>query len=217
MLVLCAFAVAASFRVMHGGAPDVPTAGLVRHTAVVDAETVTAQKAAIIAAAGQNAVAYINAARGELQEDNPAGAKRFMAQASAILTQIRNSLHRDQGDRGPAGSLRVPLWAQVRLADGQASPAMQTRLETATNHAIQGRHDKVVEYLGSLGVDAAYSYIDMPLDATLDRLNGAREAMDQGDGIKALALLDAANDGLFSETHEVGTGGGRRDTAPDDA
>ncbi len=217
VLVSCALMVAASFRALYTGSPDAPTAGLVRHTAVVDAETITAQKAAIIAAAGQNAVAYINAARGELQGDNPAGAKRFMAQASAILTQIRNSLHRDQDGRGPGGKLRVPLWAQVRLADEQASPTLQSRLKAATNHAIQGRHDKVVEYLGSLGVNAVYSYIDMPLDATLDRLNGAREAMEQGDEIEALALLDAANDGLVSQTLEVGTGGGSQTTAPDDA
>ena len=217
VLVLCAFATAASFQILYTGAPDVPSADLVRHTAVVDAETVAIQKAAIIAAAGQNAVAYINAARGGLQEDNPAGAKRFMAQASAILEQILGSLQPDRDGRRQAERLRVPLWAQVRLSDEQASPALGSRLEEATNQAIQGRHGKVVEYLRNLGVHAVYSYIDMPLVATLDRLNAAREAMEQGDEVKALALLDAATDGLVSETLEVGTRGGSQTTASDDA
>jgi hypothetical protein len=217
-LVLCALAVAASFHVLQNADENIPTASLVRHTGVVDAKTIAVQKASIIAAAGQNAVAYINAARGQLQTDDLAGAKRFAAQASAILEQIRNALHPDRDNRKAGEALRVPLWAQVSLKEEGATPAaLESRLEEATAYAIQGEHDKVVEGLATSGVGVVYSYIDMPLDATLGRLDAARAAMENGAAAKALALLSAATDGLTSETLEIGTTAEGQTTAPDDA
>ena len=218
VLVSCALAVAASFHVLQNPDESIPTASLVRHTGVVDAKTIAVQKASIIAAAGQSAVAYINAARGRLQADDLAGAKRFLTQASAILEQIRNALHPDRDNPKAGEALRVPLWAQVSLKEDGATPAaLESRLDEATAHAIQGEHDKVVEGLATSGVRVVYSYIDMPLDATLGRLNGARAALENGDAAKALALLSAATDGLTSETLEIGTTGNGQTAAPDDA
>ena len=217
-LVLCAILVAGSFQVLQTGPDKTPTASLVRHAAVVDAETVAVQKAAIIAAAGRNAVAYISAARGELKGDNPAGAKRFMNQASGILSQIRNGLREDGDDRRPEGRLRVPLWAQVNLPDEQAVPGLQqSRLEKTRRYAVLGKHGKVVADLAKMEVNAVYSYIDMPLDAMLARLKGARKAMQKGDEVEALRLLDAATDVLISETIEIGTGDQGQAGAPGDA
>ena len=217
-LVFCAFAVAGSFQVLQTGTDHAPTASLVRHTAVVDAETVAVQKAAIIAAAGRNAVAYIHAARGELRVGNPAGAKRFMAQASGILIQIRNGLRDDRDGRRSGGGRRIPLWAEVSLPDEPAmSAAQQSGLERARSDAIRGEHGKVIDGLTKLRVEAVYSYIDMPLKATLARLDAAREATEEGDEVRALELLSAATDGLVSETVETGTGVQGRSAATADA
>lgn len=206
-LVLCAFALAASFHVLQNGDDNIPTASLVRHSAVVDAETIAVQKAGIISAAGQSAVAYINAARGELQADDLAGAKRFLAQAGLILEQIHNALRAERGNRAANGGLRVPLWAEIDLVqEGPASAALTSRLRQASNYAIQGQHGKVARDLEKTGMGLVYSYIDMPLDMTLARLEAAREAMIAGDQMEALRLLVAATDGLLSETVEIGTG-----------
>ena len=204
-LLLGALAIAASFRFLQERHGRIPAGSLVRHTAVVDADKIAVQQAAIMAAAGQNAVAYIDAARDRLQSDRIPQAKRFLIQADAILVQIRTALQVDGRNAGSGAELRVPLWAQVDLVGEQAPlEALQSHLQEVSTHAIQGEHDRAIERLAGTGVGATYSYIDMPLGATLARIEAALRAVNDGDAAEALAMLNAAADGLSSETLVVG-------------
>lgn len=194
---------------------DVPAAASAQRTRVVDAETIKLQKAAIIAAAGHNVVANIEAARDRLAAGNQVGAARFVTAAVRILKQMRNALTLEP-HAPPAGSrLRIPLWAQITLTREQdMNDQLRARLAQITPYALRGEHDEVLLRLEETGVHLTYSYIDLPLDATLARVKAAAGALQDGDASKALQALNAAADGLAVTAIPIGTSGGRAQPPP---
>lgn len=169
-------------------------------------QAVTAGGLEQAAAAGRQAMSYISAARQLLA--GPAGKTPRAEEAGKYLQRARDLLAsldaRRGSDAARSGNSVIPLYSQLRAREGaDSSERVQQGLAQLQGDFARGKHDKVTEALRLSGVEMQYSYVDLPLDATLSKLEQAIQALDEHRDRQAADILAAAERGLLRDTITV--------------
>ncbi len=170
----------------------------------LSADQIAVQKAAVLAAAGRAAMSYVAAAAQGIDATDTGLAREHLATAQRILGQLKKAV----GETGDGGSKVLPIFAQVGVnQDVDVTGEMKTKLQSLTPNVVKGEHQRVIEGLETTGIDAAYTYVDMPLETTIGRVDTAIQALDSGKTNEARQAIIAVNEGLITGTFTVGVSG----------
>jgi len=161
-----------------------------------------AQRDKVLSAAARTAVSYVDAAAKALAAGEAGQAERLLAQAGALADQIERGVGYRGGGRPVAV---IPVLARVRPAEGgELSTDLRARVQALEPQVWAGEHALVLEGLLDLGIGLIYEYVGMPLEATRDGLDRAREDLAKGDVPAARGHLSGIMRGLEIRTLTIG-------------
>lgn len=125
--------------------------------------------------------------------------------ASDLLAQATHSLNAVDNVAVKATSQvkndLLPIDGRIVVADDFIdTPAKRQHIGKANEHLQQGRADKARDELRLAEVDASFSRVLMPLDATRRHLNAAEALIQSNQFYEANLALKAAEDGLQMDT-----------------
>jgi hypothetical protein len=161
---------------------------------------------AINAAYGRGALSNLRAALIEVTNDNPQEARKGVAVAQSLLTQItlESPVEEAISQSGiQAETDFVLVHSEVRVL-GDADP-VQATLDSIRHEFEVTDHDAIVTALRLLNVPLAYTRIDLPLSDTIALVDDILHALDSQDSEQARSKLMEIGDRLRIETVQIGT------------
>ncbi len=143
-------------------------------TATLSARQVQIQQADALAQKGRKAMSYIVAARQLLSEQHNKEARQYLQQARDLLTWLKSEVTAEKGNL----SGLLPIYSQLGISkEVEITEQLKQKLETAHLDVVRGKHKKVVETLKSVGVELRYSFVDLPVAATLGKVESALKSL----------------------------------------
>jgi hypothetical protein len=192
--------------------PAQPTAAPAPAASAKDGEnTLTDEQREILQAmiyseAGRESMSYIVAARQSLEADKPEDASKLLDGARHLLTELRTRMTADMGEQAAASpQFLVPIYSEVGItADIQVTDELKEQLQGLQSFVARGDHDKVIDGLKATGVGMVYTFVDLPVSATIEQVQLAMDALAAKDTDAANKALAAVEAGLVSDTVAVG-------------
>ena len=164
---------------------------------------------AINAAYGRGALSNLRAALIEVTNDNPQEARKGVAVAQSLLTQItlESPVEEAISQSGiQAEPDFVLVHSEVRvLGDADSDDSVQATLDSIRHEFEVTDHDAIVTALRLLNVPLAYTRIDLPLSDTIALVDDILHALDTQDSEQARSKLMEIGDRLRIETVQIGT------------
>lgn len=177
------------------------------HSAKVKAAAKEDGLATKLSADGFQTMRDIRLARVSIFDGNTEAASDLLTQASKALDAVDTAAAKQRGD---VQSDLLPIDGQIVVSDDFVdTPVKRQHIGKANEHLKQGQADKARDELRLAEVDASFSRILMPVDATRRHLNAAETLLKSDQFYEANLALKAAEDGLIIDTvamTEVPTG-----------
>ncbi len=149
------------------------------------------QQADVLARNGRKAMSYIVAARQLLSEQHEKEARQYLEQARDLLTKLKSEVSAKKGNT----SGLLPIYSQLGISkEVEITEQLKQKLETTHLDVVRGKHKKVVETLKNVGVELQYSFVDLPVAATLGKVESALKSLSEKNtkqASKALAEAEA--------------------------
>ncbi|MEO8250705.1 MAG: YfdX family protein [Burkholderiales bacterium] len=153
----------------------------------------------------------VRAARISIFEGNPKVAHDMVAAAETSLkaaAKDATAFHADQkggtnqsANEKADNSGYVPIDGQITLVDSFIdTPAKKGHVEKANENIAKGKSKEAMDELKLAEVDAAFTRVLMPLQATQKHVDSAAKLIDQKKFYEANLALKAAEDGLILDT-----------------
>ncbi|NOY17741.1 MAG: YfdX family protein [Gammaproteobacteria bacterium] len=168
---------------------SVPTALSLEQEQIHQADAL-AQKA-------REAMSYIVAARQLLSEQHGEEAHQYLEQAKGLLTKLKSEV--PAGDEnGPA---LVSIYSQMGIKKGvEITEQLKQQLGKTHLDVVRGNHKKVVEALKTVDIELQYSFVDLPVVATLGKVESALKLLSTKNTQEAGKILDDAEAGLIHDS-----------------
>jgi hypothetical protein len=168
----------------------------------LNADQIAIQRAAVLAQAGRSAMSYIGAAQHGIDSKDTKLAEKYLQTARDILDQMQGVL---ASTAATGNEDLVPIFGRVGIGeDVKVTDELKGKLHALEPYMLKGEHDKVLEGLRAAGIDASYTYVDLPLANTMAQVKLALAALKSGKVEAVDKAIDAANGGLVTETVKVG-------------
>ncbi len=166
------------------------------HTALTPEQQQIVQAHAL-AQNGRQALSYIVAARQLLSEQHGDEAHQYLEQAKELLTKLESDIIAEDNNTSDL----LPIYTQLGV-DEEVVITDQIKQQLGKTHldAISGNHKKVVTALKTVAIELQYSYVDMPVTATLEKVESALTSLSEKNIQQASQALTAAQDGLIHES-----------------
>jgi len=175
--------------------PTKPTAA--GNPATLSARQAQIQQADALAQNGRKAMSYIVAARQLLTEQHEDEARQYLEQARALLTKLKSEV---SAEKGNASDL-LPIYSQLGISkEVEITKQLRQKLETAHLDVVRGKHKKVVETLKSVGIELQYSFVDLPVAATLGKVESALKSLSEKNSEQASKTLSDAEAELIHDS-----------------
>ena len=161
---------------------------------------------------GFTAMRAVQTARIAIFEGNPKMAHDMVAKAESSLkaaSKDATTLHADEKSKTSqpsdnehaANNGYVPIDGQITLVDSFIeTPAKKQHVDKANEHIAKGNSKGAMDELKLADVDAAFTRVMMPLQATEKHVDAAAKLIDQKKFYEANLALKAAEDGLVVDT-----------------
>ncbi|HEB56315.1 MAG TPA: YfdX family protein [Gammaproteobacteria bacterium] len=148
------------------------------------------QRASMLEKNGRRAMTYIVAAQQLLSEQHREEAQQYLKKARKLL----NTLNSDKLNK--AGLLSIYSQLGVKKKTGLTRQLKQ-KLEKTHLDVISGKHKKVITALKKTGVELRYSFVDLPVAATLAKVESALKYLSEKNVQQARKTLADAEAGLI--------------------
>ncbi len=198
-LLLLATTTFSATAVMATTAPrPAPTTSTVAGThANLSPEQQKIYQADVRAQQGREAMSYIVAAHRLLSGQHADEARQYLEQAKGLLTKLKSSTI--AGNESTSG--RVPIYSQLGVKEGvEITEQLKQQLGKTHLDAVRGNHEKVVESLKAVDIELQYSFVDLPVAATLEKVESALKSLSAKDPGQAGEILADAEAGLIHDS-----------------
>ncbi len=160
--------------------------------AATNTRQVQIQRAGEIEKSGRKAMSYIVAARQLLTEQHSEEARQYLKKAQKLLIKLNSNKLNN------AGLLSIYSQLGVKKEKG-ITPQLRQKLENTHLDVIRGKHKKVIAALKNIGVELQYSFVDLPVAATLVKVKSALKSLSINNIQQAEKSLADAEAGLIRE------------------
>lgn len=155
------------------------------------------RQASALAQNGRKAMSYIVAARQLLSGQHRKEAHQYLEQAKGLLTKLKSKITAD--DENASGLL--PIYSQLGIKEGvEITDQIKQQLGKTHLDAVRGKHRKVVEALKTVNIELQYSFVDLPVAATLGKVESALKSLSAKNTKQASQSLADAQEGLIHDT-----------------
>jgi len=150
-----------------------------------------------LARKGREALSYIVAARQLLSDQHGDEAHQYLEQAKELLTKLESDIIAE--DKNTSDLL--PIYTQLGV-DEEVEITDQVKQKLSKTHldSVTGNHKKVVAALKTVDIELQYSFVDMPVAATLEKVESALSSLSEKNILQASQALAAAQEGLIHES-----------------
>ncbi len=167
------------------------------HSANASDEMKQLQHADELAQKGREATSYIVAADKLLSDQHADEARQYLEKAEALLQTLESEIH--TGKDNPDGLLSI--YSQLGIKQEiEVTEPVKEQLQSIYPDAIRGKHERVVEQLKTVGIELQYSFVDMPVAATLGKVESALKSLAAKDSKQAAQALTDAQQGLIQDS-----------------
>lgn len=167
------------------------------HSADMDEEMKQLQHADMLAQKGREATSYIVAADKLLADKHNDEARQYLEKAKGILLELKSELGAEKDN--PDGLL--PIYSQLGMKkEIEISEPVKQQLQKIYPDVIRGKHAQVVEQLKTVGIELQYSFVDMPVLATLGKVESALKSLSAKNTQQASQALTDAQQGLVRDS-----------------
>ncbi|MEZ5702801.1 MAG: YfdX family protein [Burkholderiaceae bacterium] len=147
---------------------------------------------------GFNTMRDIRMARIAIFEGDTQNATNFVAQANQSLNAVDKAAAKETAQ---VKDDLLPIDGQIVVADNFIdTPAKRQHIGKANEHLKKGQPEMAQDELRLAEVDASFSRVLMPVDATRRHLNAAETLLKSDRFYEANLALKAAEDGLLVDT-----------------
>ncbi len=154
-------------------------------------------QADVLAQEGREAMSYIVAARQLLSEQHGDEAHKYLEQAKGLLTKLKSKVTARNED----ASDLLPIYSQLGVKEGvEITDQLKQQLGKTHLDAIRGNHEKVVEALKAVDIELHYSFVDLPVAATLEKVESALKSLSAKNIQQASETLAQAGAGLVHDS-----------------
>ncbi len=175
----------------------IPTTTTTGEHAPLSPEQQQIQQADVLAQNGRQAMSYIVAAHRLLSEQHGDEARQYLEQAKGLLTKLKSGI--TGGNESTAGL--VPIYSQLGIKeDVEITDQLKQQLGKTHLDAVRGNHEKVVEALKAVDIELQYSFVDLPVVATLEKVESALKSLSAKDPGRAGEILADAEAGLIHDS-----------------
>ncbi len=195
-LLLLASLMFSATAVMAATPTPATTTATNEHAVLSPKQQQTAQ-AGIRAQNGREAMSYIVAARQLISEQHDEEAHQYLEQAKDLLTNLQSEI--TSGDENTSDLL--PIYSQLGVKEGvEITDRLKQELGKAHLNALNGNHREVIETLRAVDIELQYSFVDLPVAATLEKIESALQSLSTKDSQAAGKTLADAEAGLIHDS-----------------
>lgn len=180
-------------------AKPAPSASSAQSSAMSD-ELKQLQHSDNLAQKGREAMSYIVAANQLLTDQHTDEAHQYLEKAKGLLTELKSEIlaEKDNSDG------LLPIYSQLGIQkEVEITEPIKQQLQKIYPDVIRGKHDRVVEQLKTVGIALQYSFVDMPVAATLGKVESALKSLSAKDTAQASQSLADAQQGLIHDSITV--------------
>ncbi len=168
-----------------------------RHSKTASPEQQQLQHADALAQNGREAMSYIVAARQLLTDQHGEEARQYLEKAKGLLTELNTEITAE----GNNGNGLLPIYSQLGLTEEvEITDQVKQKLHDIYPDVIRGKHEQVVEALKAVGIELQYRFVDMPVAATLGKVESALKSLSAQDTEQAGQALADAQQGLIHDS-----------------
>jgi hypothetical protein len=165
--------------------------------AALNPEQQQIQQANALALEGRMAMSYIVAAQQLLSEQHGEEAHQYLEQARDLLTKLKPEV--SAGNGNTTGLLSI--YSQLGIKEGvEVTDQLKQKLGKTELDAVRGKHDKVVEVLKNTDIELQYSFVDLPVAATLMKVESALKSLSENNIQQASETLADAEADLIHDS-----------------
>ncbi len=165
-------------------------------TAAIDSREQQLQQAGILEKNGRRAMSYIVAARQLLSKQHSEEAHHYLKKARELLTTLKSKITTEKDNL--TGMLSIYSQLGVKREVG-ITKQLRQKLESTHLDVILGKHKKVIAALKNAGVELQYSFVDLPVAATLGKVESALKSLSRKKIQQARKILADAEAGLIRD------------------
>ena len=167
------------------------------HHKATNGEMKQLQHADNLAQKGREATSYIVAADRLLAEKHGDEARQYLEKAKALLLELKSEVNTENNN---ADGL-LPIYSQLGVKkEIEITEPVKQQLQKIYPDVVRGRHKQVVEQLKTIGIELQYSFIDMPVAATLEKVESALKSLSAKETEQASQALADARQGLIHDS-----------------
>ncbi len=163
-------------------------------SAVRDTRQAQIQQASVFEKDGRKAMSDIVAADQLLAKQHSEEAHQYLEKARELLLKLKAKVLADKTNA--VGLLSIYSQLGVKKEVG-ITDQLRQKLENTHLDVIRGKHKKVIAALKTLGVELQYSFVDLPVAATLAKVESALKFLSRKNIQKARKILAEAEAGLI--------------------
>ncbi len=152
------------------------------------------RQASVFERDGRKAMSYIVAADQLLSKRHGEEAHHYLEKARELLLTLKASVIADKTN--VTGLLSIYSQLGVKKKVGLTNQLRQ-KLENIHLEVIRGKHKKVIKALKAMGVELQYSFVDLPVAATLAKVESALKSLSGKNIQKARDILASAEADLI--------------------
>lgn len=153
---------------------------------VTDTREAQILQASVFEKDGRKAMSYIVAANQLLSKQHGNEAHHYLEKARKLLLTLKARVIADKTNI--TGLLSIYSQLGVKKEVGLTNQ-LRRKLENTHLDVIRGKHKKVIQALKAIGVELQYSFVDLPVAATLAKVESALKSLSRKDIRKARGTL----------------------------
>lgn len=155
------------------------------------------QQAEAMAGEGRKAMSYIVAAHQLLTKQHGDEALQYLDKAKDLLTKLKSEVAADR--ENTTGLL--PIYSQLGVKEGvEITDRIKQQVGKTHLNVIRGKHRKVVEALKNVDVELQYSFVDLPVAATLEKVESALKSLSEKNISQANTTLSGIGESLVHDS-----------------
>ena len=179
-------------------ATNTPPAAAATHTqTATDAGQQQLRQSETMMSEGREAMSDIVAAHQLLTKQHTTEAGQYLDKARVLLTRLKSEVAADKENTTGL----IPIYTQLGVKEG-VEITEQIKREVNKTHldAIRGKHKKVVEALKDMDVELQYSFVDLPVTATLEKVESALKSLSEKNLHEASETLSGIGKNLVHDS-----------------
>lgn len=163
-------------------------------TAVTNTRQAQIRQASVFEKDGRKAMSYIVAANQLLSKQHAKEAHQYLQKARKLLLTLNANITADKTN--VAGLLSIYSQLGIKKKVGLTNKLRQ-KLENTHLDVILGKHKKVIKALKAMGIELQYSFVDLPVAATLANVESALKSLSRKNIRQARGILANAETSLI--------------------